>query len=96
MERAGMHSTVVGAQAMLDLRSMWISGQWKAFQQERVQREPNGYIHTATWLRAKHSSPWQHSGLAVAPSAGSHNLLMIGSPGSGETMYDGPIMAKLL
>jgi hypothetical protein len=39
MERAGMHWTVVGAQAMLDLRSMWISGQWEAFQQERVQRE---------------------------------------------------------
>jgi hypothetical protein len=39
MERAGMHWTVVGAQAMLDLRSVWISGQWEAFQQERIERE---------------------------------------------------------
>lgn len=39
MERAGMHWTVPGAQAMLDLRSVWISGQWEAFQQERIQRE---------------------------------------------------------
>lgn len=39
MERAGMHWTVAGAQAMLDLRSVWISGQWEAFQQERIERE---------------------------------------------------------
>ena len=39
MERAGMHWTVPGAQAMLDLRSLWISGQWEAFQQERIERE---------------------------------------------------------
>jgi hypothetical protein len=39
MERAGMHWTVAGAQAMLDLRSMWISGQWETFQQERIGRE---------------------------------------------------------
>jgi hypothetical protein len=39
MERAGMHWTVPGAQAMLDLRSVWISGQWEAFQQERIERE---------------------------------------------------------
>lgn len=39
MERAGMHWTVAGAQAMLDLRSVWISGQWQAFQQDRIQRE---------------------------------------------------------
>ena len=39
MERAGMHWTVPGAQAMLDLRSVWISGQWETFQQERIERE---------------------------------------------------------
>jgi hypothetical protein len=39
MERAGMHWTVAGAQAMLDLRSVWISGQWEAFQKERIERE---------------------------------------------------------
>jgi hypothetical protein len=31
MERAGMHWTMAGAQAMLDLRSVWIGGQWDAF-----------------------------------------------------------------
>jgi hypothetical protein len=39
MERAGMHWTLAGAQAMLDLRSVWISGQWEAFQKERIERE---------------------------------------------------------
>ena len=38
MERAGMHWTVAGAQAMLDLRSIWIGGQWEAFQQQRIER----------------------------------------------------------
>jgi hypothetical protein len=39
MERAGMHWTEVGAQAMLDLRSVWISGQWAAFQTARIEQE---------------------------------------------------------
>ena len=39
MERAGMHWTLTGAQAMLDLRSVWIGGNWQAFQQERIERE---------------------------------------------------------
>src|SRR5206468_1230485 len=39
LERAGMHWTLTGAQAMLDLRSMWIGGHWEAFQQERIERE---------------------------------------------------------
>jgi hypothetical protein len=39
MERAGMHWTMAGAQAMLDLRSVWIGGYWDAFQQERIERE---------------------------------------------------------
>ena len=38
MERAGMHWTVAGAQAMLDVRSVWVSGQWQAFQQYRIER----------------------------------------------------------
>ena len=38
MERAGMHWTVAGAQAMLDVRSVWVSGQWQAFQQQRIER----------------------------------------------------------
>jgi hypothetical protein len=39
MERAGMHWTAAGAQAMLDLRSVWIGGYWEAFQQTRIERE---------------------------------------------------------
>jgi hypothetical protein len=39
MERAGMHWTLAGAQAMLDLRSVWIGGHWQAFQEERIERE---------------------------------------------------------
>ena len=39
MERAGMHWTPEGAQAMLNVRSVWIGGQWEAFQQERLERE---------------------------------------------------------
>ena len=38
MERAGMHWTLVGAQAMLDLRSVWIGGYWEAFLQDRIER----------------------------------------------------------
>jgi hypothetical protein len=39
MERAGMHWTLEGAQAMLDLRSVWIAGQWEAFQKYRIERD---------------------------------------------------------
>jgi len=38
MERAGMHWTVAGAQAMLDVRSVSVNGQWQAFQQHRTER----------------------------------------------------------
>jgi hypothetical protein len=39
MERAGMRWTVDGAQAMLDLRSTYINGQWEEFQAYRIQQE---------------------------------------------------------
>lgn len=39
MERAGMHWTVKGAQAMLDLRSVFISGQWQEYQDCRIMLE---------------------------------------------------------
>jgi hypothetical protein len=38
MERAGMHWTIEGAQAMLDVRSVYLSGHWAAFQQYRIER----------------------------------------------------------
>ena len=39
MERAGMHWTVAGAQAMLDLRSIFVSGQWQEYQSYRIDLE---------------------------------------------------------
>lgn len=39
MERAGMHWTVPGAQAMLDLRSIHVSQLWDEYQEYRIQRE---------------------------------------------------------
>jgi hypothetical protein len=39
MERAGMHWTMIGAQAMLNLRSVWIGGYWEEFQQQRIEKE---------------------------------------------------------
>jgi len=39
MERAGMHWTIPGAQAMLDVRSIHVSGLWDEYQQYRVQCE---------------------------------------------------------
>lgn len=39
MERAGMRWTVEGAQAMLDLRSTYVNGQWEEFQNYRIGRE---------------------------------------------------------
>jgi hypothetical protein len=39
MERAGMHWTLQGAQAMLDLRSVWIGGHWDTFQEQRIRDE---------------------------------------------------------
>jgi hypothetical protein len=39
MERAGMRWTIDGAQAMLDLRSTHINGQWQAFHRHRIYTE---------------------------------------------------------
>ncbi|HEV3261277.1 MAG TPA: ISKra4 family transposase [Gemmataceae bacterium] len=39
MERAGMHWTLPGAQAMLDLRSVWIGDHWDTFQEQRIEHE---------------------------------------------------------
>ena len=36
MERSGMRWTVEGAQAMLDLRTTYINGQWNVFQKYRM------------------------------------------------------------
>lgn len=39
MERAGMHWTLKGAQAMLDVRAAYIEGSWAEYQTHRIERE---------------------------------------------------------
>ncbi len=39
MERTGMRWRISGAQAMLDLRSVWINDDWAAFHRHRRQAE---------------------------------------------------------
>lgn len=39
LERAGMHWTPMGAQAMLDLRSTYTNGDWDEYQTYRIERE---------------------------------------------------------
>jgi hypothetical protein len=39
MGRAGMHWTIPGAQAMLEVRSVYISGQWEEYQAYRIAQE---------------------------------------------------------
>lgn len=41
MERAGMHWTAAGAQAMLDVRSIYVNGDWEEYQAYRMRRETN-------------------------------------------------------
>jgi hypothetical protein len=41
MERAGMHWTPAGAQAMLDVRSTYVNGDWEEYQAYRITRETN-------------------------------------------------------
>ena len=58
MERAGMRWTIDGAQAILDLRSTSINGQWSAFQTRRIKTETGRLhpyrhiIHQLTWQLA--------------------------------------------
>ena len=39
MERAGMHWTSEGAHAMLEVRSLFVSDCWAAFQEYRIRQE---------------------------------------------------------
>jgi hypothetical protein len=39
MERAGMHWTLKGAQSMLNVRSVYINGDWEIYQSFRIQHE---------------------------------------------------------
>jgi hypothetical protein len=53
MERAGMHWTPKGAQAMLDVRSVQVDGDWDGYQTYRIEREtrelyPHRYLVEGT------------------------------------------------
>jgi hypothetical protein len=62
-ERDGMHWVVEGAQAMLDVRSVYISGLWEEYQKYRIDRETSRlYPHRAVVVRG-----WPHSGKPVTP-----------------------------
>jgi hypothetical protein len=39
MERTGMRWRIPGAQAMLNLRAVYINGDWNAFQNHRIKEE---------------------------------------------------------
>lgn len=39
MERAGMHWTLEGAQAMLQVRSVYVNGEWEEYQAYRIEQE---------------------------------------------------------
>jgi hypothetical protein len=53
MERAGMHWAVQGAQAMLDVRSIYVSGLWEEYQSYRISRETDTlYPHRALVAQA--------------------------------------------
>jgi len=56
MERAGMRWTIDGAQAMLDLRSTSINGQWPAFQSHRITAETEQLYPDR---RILNQIPWQ-------------------------------------
>lgn len=52
MERAGMRWTVEGAQAMLDLRTTYVNGQWEEFQNYRIEQERRRLYPHETALNA--------------------------------------------
>src|SRR5262249_45952521 len=58
MERAGMRWSKAGAQAMLDVRSEHLNGDWDAFQQFRISRETQrlyphrGLLESIPWAMA--------------------------------------------
>jgi hypothetical protein len=49
MERAGMHWTIAGAQGMLDVRSIYVSGLWDEYQQCRIAGETEKLYPYRIW-----------------------------------------------
>jgi hypothetical protein len=54
MERTGMRWRVPGAQAMLDLRAVYINDDWEAFQNDRIERERRRLYPYLSSVRRKH------------------------------------------
>jgi hypothetical protein len=50
LERAGMHWTVEGAQAMLDVRSVHVNGLWDEYQAYRITQEARKLYPHRAWL----------------------------------------------
>jgi hypothetical protein len=54
MERTGMHWSVPGAQAMLNLRATYLNGDWDAYCQDRIHRETERlYPYRARFSKAQ-------------------------------------------
>jgi len=54
MELTGMRWCVPGAQAMLDLRAVYLNGDWDAFQEHRITQERRRlYTYRSQLLRMR-------------------------------------------
>jgi len=56
MELTGMRWRVRGAQAMLDLRAVYINGDWDAFQQHRIEQERRRLYPYRSFVQGIHSN----------------------------------------
>ena len=66
MELTGMHWRVPGAQAMLDLRAVYINGDWDGFQQHRIAQERRQlYPYRSRMLRMRKKVAWRKASYAL-------------------------------
>ena len=54
MELTGMRWSIPGAQAMLDLRAVFLNDDWEAFQQHRIKQERRGLYPYCSQVQRKH------------------------------------------
>jgi len=60
MELTGMHWRTAGAQAMLDLRAVYLNGDWDAFQQHRIDQERRRlYPYRSLVRRKRRTAAWR-------------------------------------
>jgi hypothetical protein len=67
LERTGMHLVLDGAQAVLDLRSVYLSDQWDAFQKCRVSEVPNRQGAPPLSAVPGRASSWEDRSAILAP-----------------------------